>query len=182
MDPQIRFQRRMVFRMVVVCAIVAYGSLWFKQKEEARLAREAELLALTEAALAPPPEVADDTPKVPKSFVPGARTWLRPPSDPVELVPIADVEDGLRQLGLASSDCLQAWWMLDPALRSIELHLLLEPGGVGEVWLADHERVPAGATDCLAAQVYALDWSGQPDAPFEVGYTLAFDPDALSGG
>lgn len=179
-DPQIRHQRRMVFRMVVVCAIVAYGSLWFQQKEDERKAREAELRALVEEATRPPPAV-DEGPKIPKSFVPGARTWLRPP-EITERGPIEGVEDGLRQLGLASSDCLQSWWMLDPALRSIELHLVIEPGELKEAWLADHERVPAGPLDCLAEQVYALDWGSVPDAPLEVGYTLDFDPDALPGG
>ena len=176
-DPQIRHQRRMVFRMVVVCAIVAYGSVWFQQKEDARKATEEALLALAEQAPAP----ADEGPKVSKSFVPGAKTWLRG-ALPAELAPIEGVEDGLRQLGLASSDCLQSWWMLDPALRSIELHLVIEPTGLAEAWLADHERAPAGPTDCLAEQVYALDWGSVPDAPLEVGYTLDFDPDALSGG
>jgi len=167
----------MVFRMVVVCAVVAYGSIWFQQQDDARKARDTELDALVADALRDPPPaepavaLARDTP-----------TELSAPEGLATAGPVASLEGGVRALALGARGCLQSWWMLDPRLRGVDLHLAIEPGGLSGARVSAHAEAPAAAAACLAAAAWGLDWSGLPEAPLDLDYSLDFDPDAAPDG
>ena len=105
---------------------------------------EPEDRAEAELPTEPPEQVEVKPPRSePRSWSPGARSPLAapPPGGKVLLV----------------EDCLQQWWMLDPALSG-ELVVELEQGAGGlEATVLDHDSLPERVELCLASAIHGLD-------------------------
>jgi len=175
-DIDVRGQRRAVFRLVIVAGVILVMSMAGKKSRER--AEAAQLVAPAPAHLETSPVQSRVTPEArePHTFAPGARTPVpRPLPTRTSVAPPlapAPTDTGAEDLQLREAlhatleevvpdvrDCLQMWWMLDPALSgAVEVEFALTEQGLGEVEILDHSDVPVGPLSCFATALYGVDW------------------------
>jgi hypothetical protein len=84
-------------------------------------------------------------------------------------VKMAELGEKLDTIADDIEECLAAWKELDPRIDGTAmLAFQIGPAGLTDVWLAEHADLPAAAATCFSSAVYAVDWAGLSDSPFEI--------------
>jgi hypothetical protein len=61
-------------------------------------------------------------------------------------------------------ECLNAWWLLDPAIEGrVDLEVVLDASGLKEAAIVDHAEVPFGPLSCFATALYRTAWPGSAE-------------------
>lgn len=72
-------------------------------------------------------------------------------------------------------ECLNAWWMLDPAIEGrVELEVVLDKTGLKEAAIVDHAKVPFGPLSCFATALYRTAWPGSAEGEVVILLPVVF--------
>jgi hypothetical protein len=182
MSPNQRHNRRLMFYLLLISSAIFALSLSEKMREE----RDLEAMV--------PPDYVAQTPKSfeegARVVIPPEMAKSPLPKANVD----DDAEDGLVDTSLQGGlpeatsllkgedlriaiaqtmrdevtedimECLNAWWLLDPAIEGrVDLEVVLDASGLKEAAIVDHAEVPFGPLSCFATALYRTPWPGSAE-------------------
>ncbi|HMV66195.1 MAG TPA: hypothetical protein PKA64_05050, partial [Myxococcota bacterium] len=81
------------------------------------------------------------------------------------------LQQQMEEVRLAVLPCVERWAAADPQLDgTVKLRFGVTADGLEDVWIEDHQAVPAEMLDCFSDGVYGTDWAGITREPIEVSW------------
>ena len=159
MTPNQRHNRRMMIQLLVIAAAIMALSVSEKMRAE-RDAQESQ--------------EEGSTPRVSKTYAPGARAVLPSPASQEEqedaenshlqVVSAVEFQSWLDDLvaeewEASVSDCLYSWWLLDQGIEGeVGFEFVIDSRGLQETAVLHHQGIPVGPAACLSKAMTQQSW------------------------